>query len=99
MTMGRVKPGHFVNFFVDSHAFDQVAPVHGTADFGQDGGGVRIPLGDLLSFFDALAVAEIDECAVGNRVAVNLAPAIIYDEHRAVAVHRHDLAFAVEHRC
>src|SRR5262252_297404 len=80
------QAGDFVDLFVNGDVLDQVAPMHRPADFGQDREGVRVPLGDL------------QRRAVSDRVTLDLAPAVVDDQHRAVAVHGDDLAFAADDR-
>ena len=48
------EAGDFVHFFVERDAFLQVLELHRAADFGEDGVGVRIPLGQQLAELDLL---------------------------------------------
>src|SRR5262249_23564803 len=59
---------------------------------------VRVPLGDLLALLDVSAVGDVERRAVSDRVTLDLAPAVVDDQHRAVAVHGDDLAFSADHR-
>src|SRR5262249_96163 len=92
------QTGHLVNLFVNGDVLDKVAPMHGPADLGQDREGVRVPLGDLLALLDVAAVGDVQRRAVSDRITLDLAPAVVDDQHRAIAVHGDDLAFAAEHR-
>src|SRR5215475_2217523 len=92
------QAGDFVDLFVNGDVLDQVAPMHRPADFGQDREGVRVPLGDLLALLDVPAVGDVQRRAVSDRVTLDLAPAVVDDQHRAVAVHGDDLAFAADDR-
>src|SRR5262245_23994300 len=92
------QTGHFVDLFVNGDVLDQVAPVHRAAHLGQDREGVRVPLGDLLPLFDVAAVGYDERRAVSDRVTLDFAAAVVNDQHRAVAVHRDDFAFAADDR-
>ena len=60
---------HFVHFFVQSDAFLQVLELDGSADFGQDGEGVRIPLHQHLAQVYLLTVLHLQLGAVDHRIA------------------------------
>src|SRR5262245_21797017 len=92
------QAGHLVDLLVNGDVLDQVAPMHAAADLGQDCEGVRVPLGDLLPLLDVSAVGDVQRRAVSDRVTLDLAPAVVDDQHRAVAVHGDDLAFTADHR-
>src|SRR5262245_13480029 len=92
------QTGHLVNLFVNGDVLDQVAPMHSPADLGQDCERVRVPLGDLLALLDVPAVGDVQRCVVSDRVTLDFAPSVVDDQHRAVAVHGDDLAFAADDR-
>ena len=73
------QTGHLVDLFVDGDALDQVAPRDRPADFGQDRECVRVPFGDLLAFLDTAAIGHEKRRAVGDRVTLDLAAAVIDD--------------------
>ena len=64
------EAGDLVDLFVERDAFLQVLELHGAADFGEDGEGVRIPLGERLAELDAVAVLDLELGAVDDRVAL-----------------------------
>src|SRR5215475_1098613 len=88
------QAGHLVDLFVNGDVLDQVAPMHRPADLGQDREGVRVPLGDLLALLDVPAVGDVQRSAISDRITFDLAPAVVDDQHRAVAVHGDDPAFS-----
>ncbi len=55
ITMARLT-GHFVDFFVNGHAFFQILLLNLTADFGQNREGKRIPFCQHLILLDPAAV-------------------------------------------
>ncbi len=82
-----------VHFFVQRQTFLQVLELHRSADFGQDGEGVRIPLDQDIAQRNLLTVFDLDLGAVDHRVAFLFAALLVDDRDGAVAVHHHQVAF------
>ncbi len=76
------EAGNFVDFFVERDAFLQILELHRAADFGENGVGVRIPLGQQLAELDRFAVLHAKTRAVDNLVALLFTAALV-DEWRA----------------
>ena len=51
-----------------------------------------------LALLDVPAVGDVQRCAVSDRVTLDLAPTVVDDQHRAVAIYGDDPAFAADHR-
>src|SRR5579859_341581 len=92
------QAGDFVHFFVERDAFLQVFELHGAADFGQDGEGIRIPLDQNLAERDRIAVVDLDLCAVHDGVALALAVLLVDHGDGSLAVHDHEVARLRFHR-
>src|SRR5664280_784192 len=86
-----------VHFFMQGHAFLQVLELHGPANFGQDGEGVRVPLDQDIAQADRLTVLHLDLGAVNHGVALFFAALVVQDGDGAVAVHHHQVAFLGAH--
>ncbi len=83
--------GRFVGLFLDGQTFDQIFEADDAADFGQDRGGVGIPLGQALTALHFAAVLDADAGAV--RSLVRLAVLAVDDDgHGDVAAHGHQVA-------
>src|ERR1051326_8106780 len=83
------QSGDFVHFFVERDAFLQVFELHGTADFSQNGEGVRIPLDHHLAESNRIAFVDLQFGAVHVRVALAFAVLVVDHRDRALPVH-HD---------
>src|SRR5580704_7412655 len=81
------EAGDFVDFLVQSHALLQVFELHGAADFGQDGEGVRIPLDHHLAERDRIAIIDQQLGAVHDRVALAFAVLVVDHRDRTLTVH------------
>src|SRR6185369_14804831 len=84
--------GDFIDFFVERDAFLQILELHRTADFGENGVGVRIPLGQQLTKLDLFAVLDAKARAVNDLVALLFTTAIVENCQRTRAVHRDESA-------
>ena len=86
------EAGDFIDFFVERDAFLQVLELDRAADLGEDGEGVRIPLGQCLAERDRGAVFHLELGAVDDLVAFLLAATIVDDGDRTRAVHGNQVA-------
>src|ERR1039458_6894170 len=82
-----LEAGDFVHFFVERDPILQVLELHGAADFGQDGEGVRIPLDHDLALRDRIAIVDQQLSAVHDRVALALAVLVVDHCDRTLTVH------------
>ena len=64
----------------------------GSADFGQDREGVRIPLDHDLSECDLIAFVDLQLGAVHHRIALAFAALVVDHRNRTLAVHDHQIA-------
>ena len=86
--------GHFVDFFVERHAFLQVLELNVTSDFGKDRERERVPRRQQLVLRDAGAVFDEDVSAVNDLVTRCFTATVVDDDQRTVAVHRDAFALA-----
>ena len=87
------EAGDLVDFFVQRQAFLQVLELHGSADFGKDREGVRIPLDQNIAERNLLTIFDLHLAAVHDGVAFLFAALLVHHGDRTVAVHRHQVAF------
>ena len=87
------QAGDFVDFLVQRETFLQVLELHRSADFRQDGEGVRVPLDQYIAERNLLAVFDLHLGAVHHGIALFFAALLIHDRDRTVAVHHHQVAF------
>ena len=73
------RTGDFVDLFMKCDTFLQVLELHGAADFGQDGEGIRIPLDHHLAELHRIAFVDLQLRAVHDRVTLAFTILLIDD--------------------
>ncbi len=86
------EAGDFIDFFIERDAFLQILELHRAADLGENGVGVRIPLGQQLAQLYVLPVLHAKARAIYHLVTLLLTTTVIQDGHRTGAVHGYQRA-------
>ena len=87
--------GRFVDLLRHRGALGEVLEADDAVDLGQDRPGERIPLGQTRAALDLVALVDLEPRAVLHAVHRALGAALVDDDDRDVARHRHQVAVGV----
>ena len=92
------EAGGGVRLLAEGHVRDELLEGHRAADFGQDGDGMRVPLGQRLARGHFFVLLDQQDRAGLDDVFVQLAPALVHDVDFGVAVEHDVFVLVVDHR-
>jgi len=81
----RAQASQFVNLTVDGQPFHHVLKTHDSTNFGDDGQGMWIPLGNDVTALHGLTIANRQDGTIWNPIALQLPATLIRDSHLARA--------------